>query len=258
MQVRHGLTQVAVLAALLSPAYIVQADELPKAEEILDKFIEVTGGKAAYEKVHNETWTGTFEFVGKGIKGKATSYRAEPNLSVTTIDLEGIGTITEGTDGETAWTNSAMQGPRIKLGDERAIAMREATFRGPLMWRKLFKQAEMAGEESVDGQPCYKVILTPAEGKPQTEYYDKKSNLMVKMMMTLASPMGEIPAETTLSDYKEESGLLYPHSVRQKAMGQEFLVTIDSVKYNVDMPKDRFDLPAEIKALKTAPASKQP
>ena len=32
-------------------------------------------------------------------------------------------------------------------------------------------------------------------------------------------------------------------------MGQEFTMTIDSVKYNVDIPKDRFDLPPEIQAL---------
>jgi hypothetical protein len=216
---------------------------------ILDKFVEVTGGKAAYEKIHNEKFTGTFEFLGKGIKGTITSYRADPNKSYTTVELEGVGTIQDGTDGTTAWQSSSLQGPRVKQGDERAISLREATLRGPLYWRKLYKHAETVGVETIDGQACYKVVLTPEEGKPETQYFDKKSSLMVKMTMSMASPMGEIPSETVLSDYKPDAGPLQPHKVQQKAMGQEFLITVDHVEYNVDLPSDRFDLPADVKAL---------
>lgn len=251
MYLRNSLTPLAVFVALAAPSVIAADEQLPKADRILDKFVEATGGKAAYEKVHNEKWTGSFEFVGKGIKGTVTSYRAEPSKTVTIVELEGVGTVEDGTDGETAWTRSAMQGPRIKEGDERAASMREAMLRGPLYWRKLYKQAETVGVENVGDQACYKVVLTPNEGKPETHYYDKKTNLLVKMTMTIASPMGEIPTETMLSDYKEEAGLRQPHTVHQKAMGQEFLITMDHMEYNIDMPKDRFDLPADVKALVT-------
>ena len=135
------------------------------------------------------------------------------------------------------------------MGDERAVTMREAMLRGAVDWRKLYKSAETTGVENVDDQACYKVLLTPNEGKPETRYFDKKSNLLVKLTMQLPSPMGEVPTETLLSDYKEQNGVTAPRKVHQKALGQEFLITIDHVEYNVDMPKDRFDLPAEIKAL---------
>jgi len=127
--------------------------------------------------------------------------------------------------------------------------MREAMLRGAVDWRKLYKSAETTGVENVDDQACYKVVLTPNEGKPETRYFDKKSNLLVKLTMQLPSPMGEVPTETLLSDYKEQNGVTAPRKVHQKALGQEFLITINQVEYNVDMPKDRFDLPAEIKAL---------
>jgi hypothetical protein len=255
---RH-LTLAVTVAGLLSFTGTAPAeDQLPKAEGIMDKFIEATGGQAAYEKLDNEMWTGTFEFAGKGIKGTATSYRAKPNRSFTTIELEGVGTIEDGTDGETAWTRSALQGPRVKQGDERAAVMREATFNSPIHWRDLYKHAETAGAETVDSQECYKVVLTPNEGKPETRYFDKKTNLLVKVAMTLESPMGELPVETIVGDYKEQNGLLSPRKVRQKVLGQEFLVTIDTVKYNVEIPKNRFDLPEDIKTLvaKPAPAAK--
>jgi len=250
MHLRHRFAAGLAFASLACAAAVSAAEEpLPKADAILDQFVEATGGKIAYDRVHNEKWTGTFEFVGKGIKGTVTSYRAEPNQSVTIVELAGVGTIEDGTDGETAWTRSALQGPRIKQGDERAVTMREATFRAPVEWRKLYKTAETTGVENVNDQPCYKVVLTPNEGKPETRYFDKKTKLLAKVTMTLASPMGEIPAETTIGDYREENGLRAPRKVHQRAMGQEFLITIDRVDYNVEIPKNRFDVPADVKAL---------
>jgi hypothetical protein len=250
MHLRHRLMPAVFLAGLLCGSGHVRAEEpLPKAEEILDKFVDVTGGKAAYEKVHNEKSAGTFEFVGKGVKGTLTSYRAEPNKMYTRVELENIGAIEHGSDGETAWTLSALQGPHIAEGEERALALREATLREPLLWRKLYKSVETAGVENVDGAACYKVVLTPNEGKPETQYYDKKSNLLVKMTMTVVSQMGEIPTEMVVSDYKVQDGLLSPRKIRNKMLGQEFETTVGQIEYNVDMPKDRFDLPNEIKAL---------
>jgi len=250
MVLRYPLVPLAVFVALASSPHVIAADEqLPKADRILDKFVEATGGKAAYEKVHNEKWTGSFEFVGKGIKGTATSYSAEPNKTVIIVELEGIGSMEDGTDGDTVWERSVLQGPRIKQGDERAHFLREAMLQAPLHWRKLYKQAETVGVENVGDQACYKVVLTPNEGKPETHYYDKKTALLVKVSMTMTTPNGEIPVENALSDYRGEFGLLQPHKVRSKVLGQEFLFTIDHAEYNVDIPKDRFDVPADVKAL---------
>ncbi len=250
MHLRRDLIPPLVLAALAcSAAWGAPDAPLPKAEDILDKFVEVTGGKAAYEKVHNEKSTGTFEFVGKGIKGSVTSVREDPNKAVTTVELQGIGTIKEGSDGQIAWESSSLQGPRIKQGAERAEAMREATLLAPLYWRKLYKHVETVGQETIDGQPCYKVLLTPEEGKPETQYYDKTTGLMVKMTVTASRPEGEIPTETIFSEYRDEGGLRQPHKVRSIAMDQEFLLTLEHVDYNIEMPANQFDLPAEVKAL---------
>jgi hypothetical protein len=40
-----------------------------------------------------------------------------------------------------------------------------------------------------------------------------------------------------------------PAKVAQKAAGQEIAITIDSVKYNAEIPKDKFEPPDEIKAM---------
>jgi outer membrane lipoprotein-sorting protein len=238
----------AMLVAAAAPR-LLAADDLPKAETILDKYIEVTGGKAAYEKNHSEITTGTMEFTAMGLKGKVTAWRAEPDKAYTQIELEGIGKMTDGSDGKVAWASNAMQGPRIKEGAEKAQALLEARFNSELKWREVFKTAETKGMEQVDGKDCYKVVLTPAEGPAMTQYYDKESGLLAKFVLTTAGPMGEIQVESVPSDYRKEDGILMPHKMKQSVAGQEFTMTIDSVTHNPDIPKDRFDLPDEIKAL---------
>jgi len=222
---------------------------LPKAETILDGFVDATGGKAAYEKRKSEIVTGTVEFAANGMKGTVTIYSDVSNNNYTVIDLEGVGKIESGVYKGQAWESSAVQGTRLREGAEKADAIRDAAFNGPLHWRELYTKAETMGLEDVDGEPAYKIVLTPAEGKPQTAFFSKKTGFMIKRLATLTHPMGEIPMEMTLSNYKDRGGIMMPNTMSQKFMGQEFTITIEDVKVNSEIPKDRFEPPAEVKKL---------
>ena len=234
--------------------FLAAADELPKADTILDRFVEVVGGKAAFEKHHNEVTHGNMEFVGRGLKGTMTVYQAAPDQIRVTIDIEGAGKFDSGTSGDVAWENSAMQGPRIKQGIEKSDAFRDATFNSALYWRKLYTKAETSGVETVQGHECYKVVLTPAQGNPTTHYYDKKSGLLIKTATTRATQMGDISAEVFADDYRKEGDILAAHKITNKLPSQEIQITVQSLEFNVDMPRDRFEMPDEIKALLKKPA----
>ena len=244
------MTRRLVLVALLGGVTAFAADDaLPKAETILDRYVEVTGGKAAYEKRKTEIETGTLEFPAQGLKGTLSRYAAAPDKSYSTLEIEGVGKIEMGSAGGVAWEKSALLGPRVKSGEEKAQALRESIFNAQLLWRKLFTKAETTGVETIDGEECYKVVLTPSEGKPETTYYQKKSGLVVKTSTIAVNQMGEVPVESIISDYKDFDGVLSPTKVTQKAAGQEFTMTIQSVKVNEEIPADRFEPPAEIKTL---------
>jgi len=224
-----------------------KAEDLPKADTILDHFIEVTGGKAAYEARKGEITTGTFEMAAQGLKGPMTAYAAPPDKSYSVMKLEGIGDIQQGTENGIAWDNNPMLGPRVKTGDEKAEALREAAFNGQVDWRSLYDKAETVGVDTIDGEECYKVVLTPAVGKPVTTWFQKKSGLAVKRATTAVTAMGEVPVEVILSDYKNLGGVLQPTKMVQKAAGQEVIISIASVKTE-EIPADKFDPPAEVKA----------
>jgi zinc protease len=233
----------------LAFAGVLAADDLPKAETLLDKFIEVTGGKSAYSKVHSQRMTGTMEFQSMGLKGKLSIYSAEPDKQYFEVNLEGIGKMQEGSTGEVAWANSAMQGPRLKEGAEKAESLARAKFNAELNWRDLYKTVETVGMETVDGKECYKVVATPKSGNPRTLWYDKDSNLMIKVSTVTASPQGDIQSDTSVSDYRKEGDVMVPHKMLVKAGPMEIIMTVESVQHNPEIPKDRFEVPDEVKAL---------
>jgi hypothetical protein len=253
---RKMLPILSILTVLSSLPVLHAADALPTPEAIMDRYIEVTGGKAAYAKRTSEIMTGTLDFAAQGIKGKIQRYSAEPDKYYATLDITGIGAIEMGVADGVAWEKSAIMGPRIKSGDEKAQALREASLNASLNWRKHFPKAEVQGMETIDGDECYKVVLTPPDGHAQTMYFSKKSGLALKTTMVATSQLGEVPVSVTVSDYKNFNGVLVPSKTTQKAAGQEFTITVESVQLNPEIPAERFALPAEIKALAAKGAAK--
>ncbi|MGH9593956.1 MAG: hypothetical protein ACRD5L_12760 [Bryobacteraceae bacterium] len=238
-----------LLVVLLGAAAAFAADPLPSAESILDRYVEVTGGKQAYQKRKSEISRGTVEYAALGIKGAYVRYAAEPDNYYSTLEIEGLGKVEMGVTGGVAWESSALLGPRIKSGVERAEAIREATLNASLDWRRLYSKVNTEGVETIDGEECYKVVMTPPEGHPETAYFEKKSGLEVKLTAIGVTQMGEIPMELVVSEYKNLGGILAPAKVTQKAGGQELTILLDTVEANPKIPQERFDLPADVQAL---------
>jgi hypothetical protein len=249
------MTKLALV--LLAAFRLFGADEaLPSVETVYNHFIAATGGRAAYEARHSLIEHATIDFAKQGLKGSLTIYEAAPDKYLGLTELPGIGKMAAGSNGEVAWENTVLQGPRIKQGAERADALRDGAFNAPLHWQQLYAKAETTGSETVEGHDCYKVVLTPKEGKPMTEFYDKKSGLLIRTMATVGTQMGDVNAEVLYDDYRKDSdNVLSAHRSVERAAQQELVVQIDSVEVNPDLPKDRFDLPAEIKALLNKPAA---
>jgi hypothetical protein len=238
-----------------------QEEKLPKAEEVLDKSIEAMGGKAAFEKLRNRVIKGTVEVRAPGgsqtVKGTIATHTAAPNKSSSVAELAGQKFET-GTDGETYWEIAPPRGPRVLDGDEKAFEQRRATFNAELHWKELYKKVECAALEDVDGVSCYKVVSTPARGKPETVWYDRKTYLPVRAELVLSTSMGEQTCQLAMSDYRKADGLLLPYKVVQTVLGIDQTITVDSIEHNVDLPADRFALPEPIKELLKSKSESKP
>ena len=247
---RSRFLQFAAVAAFAVVLPVQAADEaLPKGETILDRYVDVTGGKAAYQKHKTQSAKVSMEFAAQGLKGTGTQL-ADANNSRVSVTFDNIGTIEMGVVDGVAWELNPMTGARLLDGPEKAERLRDDKFNGPLFWREFWKSAETQALEQVKGEDCYKVVLTPkADSKPMTSWYSKKTGLLMKETRTVKTQMGEIPVEFYPSDYKEFDGVKVPTKVTQQVMGSEIRMMTDEVAFDVPLPKEKFDPPVEIKKL---------
>ena len=92
-----------IIAFVLATATAAAAQDLPKAETLFEKYLEVTGGKAAYAQRRTEVAKGTVRMAAAGVTGTVELYSAAPNSQVIIMDVQGVGRIEQGTDGVRAW-----------------------------------------------------------------------------------------------------------------------------------------------------------
>src|SRR5260370_1192546 len=164
------IRSILALCGVLTLAAAAQTTaSLPKAEAVLDRFIEVTGGRVAYEKRHSRVSHATVDIAAAGIPGKMTTHAQKPDRNPGALEFPGVGVIDSGNAGDIVWENSAVMGPRLKSGVEKDEALRDAVFNSPIHWRELYTKVENTGIETVDGRAYYKLVLTPKAGKPVTE-----------------------------------------------------------------------------------------
>lgn len=230
-------------------AGLLAAAQLPTAEAVLNRYVEVTGGAEAYRTLKSQTATGSLVFKAMGLKASIKTF-AIPNNGLVVLDLPGMGEIRSGVRDGIAWELSPMQGPRLLEGAEKENSMRMTRLDAPIRWKELYKEVKVDGEEEIDGRRCFRLVMDPVSGnKPETSWYDAESGLLVKSRVILESPMGEMPLETRMDDYRQIGSFRVPFKMIQKAGPQEIETTMEEVRWNVDLPANQFDVPADIDAL---------
>jgi hypothetical protein len=240
-----------ILSALIVAAVHGEAaaEGGPTGAEVLDRFVEASGGLKAYDAIENRKATASLSIPLQGMTFNVTVWSARPGNAYTLIESDMLGKIEKGVSGDVVWEKSIMTGPVIKEGSEREAALREAVFEKFIYWRDSFEKAELQGEETVGGADCWKVLLSPETGDPFTIYFDKESGLIMRVDTVAETEMGKIPVEAHLSDYREQDGIMMSFKTIVKVLGQDRIFTTSSVEHNVDMPEGIFDLPDDIKVL---------
>lgn len=225
------------------------AAAVPAGDAVLAKYIDATGGVAAYDAIKNRVVHARMEILGAGIVLSLTVYAAPPSNTYTVVESEATGRIESGVSDGVAWENSAIRGAIVKDGVERDDALRDAIFDRMAHWKDHLKSAECTGVADVGGRPAYRVVATPKAGSPQTFYFDKESGLIVRTETMVQSPAGAVAVVAEPGDYRKVDGIMMPFTNRVELMGQKRVLSVEKVEHNVTLPADRFALPAEIKPL---------
>jgi hypothetical protein len=104
---------------------------------------------------------------------------------------------------------------------------------------------ELVGKEQVEGAEAYKLKVTLKNGTVRHLYLDTEAVLEVKAEGKRTVRGSEVESDSTIGDYKEVGGVMFPHSLETgvKGMPQKQKMTIDTIELNVAIDDARFKMP---------------
>ncbi len=245
---RRLLGLMLLVAAPLAAPSAVSSQELPDGRELVDRYVELIGGREAAMSRPFIRSTGSFQMPAMGITGQLTAWQAQPGKNAVVVEIPGLGQIRSGYNGEVGWSLDPIQGPRLMEGAELAQTSEEASFASSIRDTSLVTAAETEEQTEMNGEACWRVKLTWKSGRETFDCYSVESGLMVGSVSSSESPMGTIQVTTLLDDYREFGGFRMPTRMTQQMMGQEQVMVIENVEFPA--PDDSvFELPPEIQAL---------
>lgn len=238
------------IALALAPAVLpAQDQDLPSAAQLIDRYVEALGGREAVLAQPGSHATGTFSMPAAGLEAPLEVYSAsDPDRTITTVEIPGLGTVQEGFTGEYGWSVNPNLGPRVFEGEELAASRESASTLGQLRDPSMFSERTTVEQTEMNGQPCYKVKLVWNSGRETFDCYSMETGLIVATEMVQPTPMGDIPVVSLIGGYELFGGVMTPTQVTQQMMGQEQSITIDSVEI-VEVDPERFTPPPAIQAL---------
>jgi hypothetical protein len=249
---KRGRAAWAAFSLLVLAAFVAAAGQtvpLPKAEAILDAFVERSGGQAVFDKIANRRTTSAMKLSVLPAPAQVTTILTKAGPFRVVVDSQAVGRIEYGSDGRTVWEINPISGPKIWEGMERKRFQFLYGLDLPMRWREVFKKVECTGLETISEKPAYKVLAVSLEDYQVTYYFDQASGLLAKIEYPMESTIGQSLQEIILSDYRTVYGTLFPFLQIRRELGREMTLTFKSVEYNVDIPEGTLALPEAIRKI---------
>jgi len=173
----------------------------PDADQILNKYVEALGGKAAIEKITSREEAGAMD-IGGGRQFPVDIFVKAPDTRVSVMHTANGDNIT-GFDGKGGWLASPARPSRDMVESELEAARIDADLYFPLHVKQLFGDLKSRPPAKIGDRDAY-VLQAANAGKPRVElYFDEQSGLLVRMMRYAETPLGRNPTQIDYSDYRD-------------------------------------------------------
>ncbi|HSK78777.1 MAG TPA: outer membrane lipoprotein-sorting protein [Thermoanaerobaculia bacterium] len=223
------------------------------ADELVEKSLQASGGREKIEAVKSARMTGKMT-MGQGMEAPMVIETVEPNKIRMEMTFQGM-TMIQAYDGKSGWQVQPFMGKTEPepMNEQEQKAMEDQLDDMDLLtkYKEKGHTLELVGKEELEGSPVYKLKLTKKTGEVSSLYLDAETYLLVKQTGKTKVQGQEIESETSLSDYKEVGGVLYPHSIQTKIPsmpGGVMAMTFEKIEPNPDIPASRFDMPPKKEA----------
>ena len=201
---------VSILSLFVSVGAFAQT-----ADEIINKHIEASGGRAAWEKINSMRSEGTINVQGTDVILTLTKQKGKGmRQDIAVMGMTGFQIITP----TAGWSYMPFQGQSEvdSIPAAEVAKMQDGIDIGnPLFtYKERGYTAEVAGKESINGSDANKIVLTKKDGTKQSIYVDTKTHNVVRMvtMQTVNGQEQEVVNDFT-NFKKLPEGIVVPMNI---------------------------------------------
>jgi outer membrane lipoprotein-sorting protein len=236
-------------ALMLAAATGLRAETV---DEVIAKHVQARGGLDKLKAVQTARFTGKMS-VGPGMEAPVTLELKRPNSMRMEFVFQGMTGI-QAFDGTNGWQIQPFGGKKDAeplSPEDLKQAQEQADIDGPLVdYKAKGHTVELVGKEKVEGSDAYKLKVNLKNGDVQYIFLDADSYLEIRDESKRMVRGSEVEEESTIGDYKEVNGVLFPFSMQFGAKGgtQKQNLTIDKVEVNPSVDSARFKMPASAPA----------
>jgi outer membrane lipoprotein-sorting protein len=229
--------------------------QTPTVDDIVDKSLAASGGRAALGKLTSRLTTGTMTISSQGgeFTGTIEVLNQAPNKVrfLAKIDLSsvnmGMVVVDQRFDGTAGYALDSMLGDHAITGNQLEGLRSGAIFPTPLLdYKEHGTRILLGGKEKVGERDGYALSITPAGGAVVRLFVDAESYLPIRTVTNVDVPQfGTVEQTTDFADYREVDGVKLPFRLTNTSSVQNFTIVVTKVEHNVKVDPSLFVKPAD-------------
>ena len=220
----------------------VSSNPLPAIDVILNKYVTAIGGKAAQEKFKSRVIKGRVELSEAGW-AQTTVYTKAPNKSLVVLQVDPMGQLRRGFNGQSSWDVGDAIGSRSITTAALSRFSTEVDFYREIKLTELYPGIRLMGTVKDKDREFYLVEGFPRFGDAETMYFETRSGLLTGRDLTQDTPQGPVRIEMRYSDWREVDGVKMPFKITQSMPNFKFVLTVTEVKHNQPLDDKLFEKP---------------
>ena len=212
----------------------------PNVDQIIDKWVQASGGADAINKVTSRVETGKI-IAGNGTQNVEIFAKA-PNKRISIVHTE-RGDSPTAFDGNGGWMGGGAN-VRDMTAQEAAGARMDAVLHFPTEVKQTLTRLRATRPEKVDGKELNTLVGSATDGLLVRLYFDEDTGLLARMVRYTPTPLGRMPVQVDYSDYRDVNGVKIAYKWTLARPQGRFTIQLDDVKQNVPVDDSKFAKPA--------------
>ena len=212
------------------------------ATEVLNNYIEASGGKDKWTSIQTMKSTGSLEIGGQSLDVVVTQVHNKGSRQ--DLNIAGMtGTVVTTPTG--GWMFLPFQGqtaPEAISAEDAKPGIDDLDLQSSFIdFESKGHTAEYIGKEQVNGNEVHVVKMVRKNSGEQYLYFDVNTNLLLRTKAIRQINGQELDVTVDMSDYRDVDGMKFPFAVSQGMMGT---IKMKSYEINPTVDEKIFDMPA--------------